>query len=291
MFTSLMVPLDGSPAAEGALPLATTVAARAHASLGVVAVHRSYVFDNPHAQNAWTLSSDPDREAKGVQREEAYLTEAAARATDGTSVAASTKVLPGSAVDPFVIASTILTAAEEAHVDLIAMTTRARGLVSRVGLGSVADELVRRSHVPVLLVPPADAAATLTHLLVPLDGSAPSEQILAPALDLARLLGARVTLMRVVSPKADTEAESFAYLEGVAAASRDDDLSIETYVVVARNPGDAILEAATLLEVDAIALATRGVGGLKRLVLGSVADKLVQAATLPILVRCPAPTA
>lgn len=299
MVASVLVPLDRSPLSEQALRVAVDLAGRAGASLEVVQVHRSTVLDDPHAEQAWMLKLDPEADAEVRRQEEAWLAEATERATAGTAVTPHTQVLSGSVVDAFAIAETILRAAEGVHADLIVMTTRARSLVTRVGLGSVADEVVRRSHVPVLLIPPskdeaeAVRAPALKEILVPLDGSALSEQILEPALGLARLTGARCTLLRVVLGKGGDQAlaDAEGYLERVAQAPRQGGLTVETRVVAAKNPGDAILDAAASLDADLIALATRGLGGFKRLVLGSVADTLVQRAGRPLMVRCPEPTA
>ncbi|MCA9879040.1 MAG: universal stress protein, partial [Thermomicrobiales bacterium] len=224
-----------------------------------------------------------------------HLAEAAQRATARSGLKVTTSVLGGSVSDPWAIAESIQASVEATHADLVVMTTRARGLVSRVGLGSVADQLVRRSHVPVLLVGQGEADGNpavrpLASFLVLLDGSALSEQILDPAFDLAALQGARCTLLRVVATEDDVAAAE-AYLAPLAAARRTAGVEVDVEVVVGRNPGDAILSAARRHDSDLIALATRGWGGFKRLVLGSVADTLVQRAQRPILVRCPTPPA
>jgi nucleotide-binding universal stress UspA family protein len=297
MFTSLLIPLDGSPVAELALPFAVAIAQRAGASLALVTVHRPYTLDDHHAQNAWMLKTDPKVEARVVDKEEAYLTEAAARTIVNTHVLTTTTVLSGSAVDAIAIANTILKHTERDNADLIVMTTRARGIVNRVGLGSVADALVRGSKTMILLIPSRhihDAGAqtpALSNILIPVDGSALSEQILDPALALARLMGARCTLLQVVSPMSGTEAKADQYLNHIASSPRAQGLSVHTEVVVAKKPANAILEVAQSHGSDLIALVTHGSGGFKRLMLGSVADKLIQQAHLPILVRSPAPSA
>lgn len=295
MFTSLLIPLDGSPVAELALPFAVAIAQQARASLALVTVHRPYPLDDHHAQNAWMLKTDPEVEAKVVDKEAAYLTEAAARTTINTHMPTTTTVLSGSAVDAIAIANTILAHTERDNADLIVMTTRARGIVNRVGLGSVADALVRGANTPILLIPSRDindtGAPTLRNILIPVDGSALSEQILDPALELARLMGARCTLLQVVSPMSGAEAQADQYLNDIASSPRARGLSIHTHVIVAKKPANTILEAAQSHGCDLIALVTHGSGGFKRLVLGSVADKLIQQAHLPILVRSPAPSA
>lgn len=299
MYASLLVPLDRSPVAELALPFAVAIAERAGAALELVEVHRSYVFDDPHAASAWGQKLDSGAEARIVAQEQHYLVDTAQRVTTGTSLSAATSVLSGSVVEPSSIADRLLEEAHRKSVDLIVTTTRVRGLPSRMGLGSVADELVRRSHVPVLLIwPSAEAAPSvpepaLDNFLIPLDGSPLSEEILVPALELARLMNARCTLLRVVAPKksgAQTQEEQAEeYLERIAATPREEGLQVQTRVVMQTHPAEAILNAAQTEESDLIALATHGYGGFKRLVLGSVADQIVRHAPLPVLVHCPAP--
>jgi nucleotide-binding universal stress UspA family protein len=295
MFASVLVPLDRSPVAELALPFAVTIAQRARAALEFVAVHHSYMFDDAHAANAWALKPDPEKEAEILREERAYLADTARRVTKGLSVAATTTVLSGSVVDSPAIADRILEQARTKSADLIVMTTHSRGVVSRLGLGSVADELVRRSHVPVLLIrpddhqPPRVPEPALDNILIPLDGSALSEKILARALPLARLMNSRCTLLRVIAPKSGEQEEQQAeqYLERLAATPRQQGVEVRARVVVAKHPVEAILNAAQTEKSNLIALATHGYGGFRRLVLGSVADKIVRHAPLPVLVHCP----
>src|SRR5262249_55044103 len=167
--------------------------------------------------------------------------------------------------------------------DLIVMATHGGRLLSRSGPGSVADELLRRTRVPVLLVRPGARAArmlpepVLDNVLIPLDGSALAEQVLPPALELARLMEARCSLVRVVgsspSPAAGVpdgvseQARAEAYLEGVAARARGQGLEVRTRVALARRAAEAILEEAAAQASNLIAVATHGRGGLRRLLL------------------------
>jgi nucleotide-binding universal stress UspA family protein len=95
-------------------------------------------------------------------------------------------------------------AATDAAADLIALSTRGPGGLSRALFGSVADAVLRHAPVPVLLVP--SRVSTAWHgkgeaqVLVPLDGSAFAEESLAPAAQVASLLGADLHLFRVVVP-------------------------------------------------------------------------------------------
>jgi nucleotide-binding universal stress UspA family protein len=81
--------------------------------------------------------------------------------------------------------------------------------------------------------------------------------------------------------------EAQAYLDRIAERLRAQSLTVQTRVVGHDKPAAAILDDAQKNAVDLIALATSGRGGLKRLLLGSVADKVVRGAVTPVLVYRP----
>jgi nucleotide-binding universal stress UspA family protein len=159
----------------------------------------------------------------------------------------------------------------------------------------VSDELIRHATVPLLLLPPGAATSgvfaepAIKNVLVPLDGSPLAERVLEPALDLAQAMETSCTLVRVIGPQAseDERVEAEAYLTRIAERLEERCLPIQTRAIAAANPAEAILR---LLPQDAgtvVAMATHGRGGLKRLVLGSVADKILRSSTTPMLVCRP----
>jgi nucleotide-binding universal stress UspA family protein len=297
MYLSLLVPLDRSSFAEHALPMALGIARRAHARLDLVEVHTLYSLEDSTA--GW-VSYEPERDVERKQREQLYLDATATWLTSVSPASVSTGVLPGSAVLSETVADSILERARASKADLIVIASHGRGPFSRVWAGSVADELIRRAGVPVLLVrsaataPPIFPEPTLDNILIPLDGSALAEQVLEPALDLAQLMEARCMLLRVIEPRSsphngapDGPAHEAAYLERVAARFREQGVPAEARVVVARHVAEAILQEAAAQGSDLIALATHGWGGLTRLLRGSVADRIVRAAASPVLVYRP----
>jgi nucleotide-binding universal stress UspA family protein len=304
MYLSILVPLNRSSFAEQALPLALSIARRANARLDLVEVHALYALEDPTA--GWVPCFGPERDAEYRRQEQRYLDGAATRLTSMSSVSVSTGVLSGSTVLAETVANSILARARAGKADLIVMATHGRGPFGRLGFGSVADELIRRAGVPVLLVRPGEMAADtipepiLDDILIPLDGSALAEQVLAPALDLARLTEAQCSLLRIIAHRSSArngarggspqEAEAEAYLKCVAAWVRKQGVQVRARVVVAPHVAEAILEEAAAQASDLIALATHGRGGLTRLLRGSVADRLVRAAASPLLVYCPSGT-
>jgi nucleotide-binding universal stress UspA family protein len=290
MFRTIVILLDGSPFAEQALPWALHLARRAGASLELVRGHVLYALTQPAA--AWA-PFDPVAEADCKQEERAYLDAVAHRVADAAPVSITETLVDGLETEG------ILQRVRDGRADLVVMATHGRGPLGRFFLGSVADVLVRETSVPVLLVRPhgagLDSGAAAEDVLVPLDGSPLAEQILGPAADLARLAGARCTLLRVLPPATFSgrsaaleevpHTRALAYLEAVAERLRGQGLSVQTRVVVAARPARAILREAR--EGTVIALATHGRGGVPRVVLGSVADKVIRAAPGPVLVYRP----
>src|SRR5262249_13967454 len=189
----------------------------------------------------------------------------------------------------------------------IVLSTRGRSGLGRWLYGSVADGVMRHAGVPVLLVPaackmrgwPIDRAL---RILVPLDFSALSEAVLPPATELAAPFGAEIVLLSVApqlmnagpygttyigyDSDADQE-ERRKYLEGIATGLRAAGHSVRARDAFGIVPV-VIQDVAEEEGVDLIAIATHGSGGATRLLTGSVATRVVQRATVPVLVVRPA---
>jgi nucleotide-binding universal stress UspA family protein len=182
------------------------------------------------------------------------------------------------------------------------MATHGRSGVGRMLYGSVADQVLRQAEVPVLLVPahidhdwPTDEPL---NILVPLDGSPLAEAALASALPLTEAFAAKIHLLRVAEPPTypmygdgyayipydeDADlAEARAYIEDQAAALRGRGLEVSATVLVG-TAGRTIEAFARDQDVDLIAMATHGLGGLGRLVLGSVATDVLRRGIAPML--------
>jgi nucleotide-binding universal stress UspA family protein len=301
MYRSLLLPLDGSALAEHALPWALSIARRAGATLHVALVHVSapvLYADSLPLGDVW--------DTKHLHQERAYLDGVVRRLAAASAVPVTATLLEGP-----VVADTLSGQATATGADLVVLTSHGRGPLSRFWLGSVADEMMRRAAPPLLLVRPREAAPDFTaepvlrHLLIPLDGSALAEQVLEPAVALGRLMQADYALVRSYGPRVSPgldpltyallaggsgerqEAEARAYLDRVAEQLKNQGLEVRTHVVFGQHPASAILDTAQRLAVDGIALATHGRRGLPRLLLGSVADKVLRGASVPVLVHHP----
>lgn len=305
MFHTLLVPLDGSDFSERSLPLARRLAREGASTLHLVQVHAPPV-PGPMLSSTQFEYQGLDLEAYAERHREemgAHLTPiAAALEADGVTVRPA--VLEGRVVDE------LADHAAAVEADLIVMTTHGRSGASRLWLGSVADGLVRHTHIPILMLRASESAGeaagsdALAHILVPLDGSDLAEHILDPAVALARATGARVTLAHVVSSNAALgtrlvpvlpddivriREQAQAYLTEIAAGLTADGMKVETKVVEGDSTAATITDLANEVGADLIALATHGYGGMRRAVLGSVADKVLRSSPLPLLVLRPRP--
>jgi nucleotide-binding universal stress UspA family protein len=315
MFRSILVPLDGSSFGEHALPLALSIACHSGAPLRIMLVHQflsTYYTGLPVSESVEERLLQNEKALR--QEERTYLENVASRVREASPVKVSIVFEEG------YVAARIKVHAVESKVDLVIMTTHARGTLGRFWLGSTADELVRELPMPVLLVHPKEQPAdfkqpmTFKNVLVPLDGTPEAEQMLEPATSMAKLFGADITLLRMVRPLLATsipvgmgtfsnvairmaedldklqkqlEQEALEYLEKVAQKLRANNLIVNTRIALADQPGVGVLAEAQQLGSDLIALETHGRRGLTRLFLGSVADKVLRGSTVPVLVHRP----
>jgi len=284
MFERIVVPLDGARLAERALGPAVSVAREdgAHVHLATVESPASVEFEP----------------AIGAFDAE-YLERVATQVRDAGVSDVSTERLVGPRVPDAIEAYR-----KRVGAGLIVMCTHGRGGVERAWLGSVADELVRASEAPVLLVraddedasPAGDLAAAkrFQRILVALDLSHFSRQALESA---ARLGGksASYVLAHVVPAPGETTSERLQKERALAEAKMNLEVQsfsaagyrVEANTDFAPTVAQGILDLATRSAADVIVIATHGRTGVGRLVLGSVADKVVRGADLPVMVVRP----
>lgn len=300
MYRQIVVPLDGSTFAEAALPLALALSRRTGARLHLVTVIeplRTFVYADVYAE--W--------EATAKEWSGEYLSAVSERISAHAGGAVTTALPTGHVVE------TLLAETQAREADVVVMATHGRGALSRAWLGSVADGFLHHADRPVLLIrpqegehPPATPADGFETLLVPLDGSELSESALAHAMELGELFGSAYHLTRVVSYPhdiaspyrphavrtnqdvlAEAKADSAEYLEGHAERMRRRGLRVTTSVAVDVQAGHGILTEAEAVGCDSIAMATHGRTGVRRLLLGSAADKVLRGTHLPLLLYRP----
>lgn len=297
MNRNIMVPVDGSPFSREAVLHGLRLASQSGAILRLVRIG-----------TAATITGSPDgfagenlrlREIHAAELGELYSIAAECRAHSTVSVTASLQYGP--------VVDTLIGYARRHNVDLIVMRSHGRKGFARAWFGSVADALIRESGIPVLVVKASSVATGLEdgfavkRILIPLDGSLLSEQSIEPAIALARVNGASITLLKVVTParKSNGQVQSAigpAPASDVAQDQRylnsclgelEKSLMVNRRVVVADDVAAAILETAEAMEADVIAMSTRGRGAIKRVTSGSVADIVVRESPVSTMVIHP----
>jgi nucleotide-binding universal stress UspA family protein len=298
-FSSVLVPLDGSELSEQALPFALAVVSGG----GSVTLLQVLPDAEPLRKPFGSVSMTADE----VQEMLGTLAEADLDRAEKHWASLAPKVKVTKTVVSGDAATAILETAKSVGADLIAMASTGRGALGRLTLGSVADRVVRTSDVPVLVVRGIDAPDTPTlpmvnRVIVPLDGSDRAMLAVPVAATVSRQLGAAIELIsavdlpQVVSPAmaygpafspefyAELEAESTRnageYLDDALAQLADQGIKAGKHVMIGSAVA-AILDFAK--HGDLIVMTSRGQGGFRRWILGSVSEKLVRDAQAPVL--------
>ena len=291
----IIVPLDGSATAEQAIPLAIAIALRAGSRIELVHVHDKGVLV---ANISMMDSRWEDERAMEMGSAIRVMAERLAHET-GLGVKAITLRGP--------TAPSLVQHAIDGAADLIVMTTHGRGGFSHAWFGSVAERVIHAATTPVLVVPASDhARATVSeplfrHVLLPIDREHAGAEAMQRALTLGTPGRTTYTLLTVVSafpmlPPAipgtgvfagdpDFErrgAAAKALLERIAAPARTAGADTEVRVVTHDRAAPAILDVAEST-IDLIVLPTHPRGAFSRALLGSVVDKVMRGATVPLL--------
>jgi nucleotide-binding universal stress UspA family protein len=292
MLHSIVVPLDGTPTSEESLPLADQIAAATGATVHLVRVIPT--------------SADPvyPHEGTGLPPKTRSDDPARARA-DLETLREGTLHIPAERIEVRVLEGEVLPSltayASEVDADLLLMGSKAPGPLGRILLGSVADEVVRSTHLPVLIVQAGRGrpAPSWSEMVVALDGSPAAKAVLAPVSALALAFDARITLLRVLavqiaggylpaSRAAEWEREmqeAERYLDRIRNRLRDRGLRTDSMVLTHPSPAGAICEVADEVGAGLVAMGTHGRGTIGSAVMGSVAQRVISEGPCPVLVR------
>jgi nucleotide-binding universal stress UspA family protein len=300
MFSTLVVPLDGSELAERALPYAVRFAAERSGRLVLVRA----ALGPPPSGLDWER-----QQLAAMEEATAYL--AGVAETVATRVPVTTAPLYGHPVDE------ILAVVRQFDADSIVMATHGRTGLAHLLYGSVAEAVLARSPVPVFVVharpgeapaPPFNSASA--RVMVPLDGSAFAEAVLPAALEIVGDAG-ELVLTSVAAPPDRVERderghvrayldqqeegitrEAFDYLRRIQAKLRQQRPELHvTLDVRIGDPAAGIAIAEVARGADLVVMATHGRTGLRRAVRGSVAGAVLATGSVPVLLVSPAVSA
>jgi nucleotide-binding universal stress UspA family protein len=299
MVQHILVTLDGSAIAEQALPHAAMLARLLGARLTLARVPETMVVPVASA-GIWITRETEPHEARA--HAEAYLAEVATRAElGGLDVQVALPQHP--------VVSGLVEAIAATGADLVVLTTHGHSGITHMLLGSVASKLVQHAHAPVYVVPARESPGgppRLGTLVVPLDGSANGELALPVTADLARRAGAAIRLVRVptvpayLTVFADTAAmipahlqqraiEAEGYLSDVAAGLAGQGLNVAADVEMALEGGveKVVVDYATAQHADLILLCSHGQSGISRMIMGSIADRILRLSECAVWVVRP----
>ncbi len=307
MYEKVLVTLDGSELAEVVLPWTSQVACTAGTKEVVLLT---------------VIEGDRERQrrlAEGYLRDQAAQLEAACEERGGTPPTMRGSTVLSESIG---VASTILRFVEENSIDLIMISTHGRSGIDRWLMGSVAEKVLRGADVPLFLVCATDdcraRSISLNRILVPLDGSELAEKALLYAEHLTKCSSGQITLLYVkplqgaatgvgereaplatpprvestpAQNKDDREISALrihrgqdmtTYLGSIADGLGGASIEVETKIE-AGHPDQQIIALAEQGSMDLIVMSTHGRTGLNRWAFGSVADRVLHGAPVPIL--------
>ena len=274
MYKKIVVPLDGSPLAEVALPYAEEIAGKIGSEMVLLSVLAAEEQDEYQRHYAY-MEKVVDLTMHQVKK---YTQD---NGHGDCAVCTATRVgNPAEGILDFI---------DKGHLCLVIMATHGRSGLSRWAIGSVADKVVRSTtRQPMLLIrakgahPDVRAKRIFKKALLPLDGSAESEAVMPMITTMAAALQMELTLLRVV-PRMNHSLPSIeSYLQDWCQRLEEKGIS-SRYEVRAGAPADHIIDLADESASDLVAMATHthAIGNLWPL--GSIAQKVLLGGNTPLL--------
>lgn len=306
-YRRITVPLDGTRESEYALRWAADIARRTRCPVDLVHVVTLPSVPAVNAASVVAAHTTDEERATAAQRLTRLADEMTRRGLDAHGI-----VLDGSA--PSALADHV----RATQTDLVVITTHDRGRIEHLLFGSVSESLARHAEVPVLVVhatgqePSFDVPVDVKRVLLPIDGSAFSEQMIPHAAAFASVMQAEVVVLGVLQPvlavanvMIDTGPDPLVPLSHAPNGAEHDQppapeldqaartirevsgVTASTVVLSDGQPARAIVDYANHHDVDVIAMTTHGRGAFQRAVAGSVADAVLRHSRVPLLLYRP----
>lgn len=287
MFNRILVPLDGSNLAELALPYAEELAGALSSEVDLVEVceHKDSQHRHMHQLYIEKMAELVRNRIKEV----------------GPIVKVKPVVLDGES------AAEIIGYAEKNSIRLIIMATHGRSGIMRWAMGSVANKVLHRISMPMLLIRAKapilkeGKGEMFSKIVIPLDGSNTSEVVLPYVRELTEKLKSEVILFQAIAlgqhvhtiggldyvrfteqQVESMKTEAKRYLEKVSSKLMDTKATIRSEVKV----GDAaqeIIKFTDEIHACLVAISTHGRSGIRQWILGSVTNKVLQSGNAHVL--------
>jgi nucleotide-binding universal stress UspA family protein len=283
MYENILLPFDGSEGAAEVLHHASELAHWADATIQVL-----YVADS--TRDSVTVVDGQTVDTLVQQGED--LVDEAAKTLDTLRVSYDTDVVQGNP------APTIVEYAERYDQDLVIMPTHGREGISRYLVGSISEKVVRLSSVPVLTVrmqPDETLVFPYEDILIPTDGSTAATYAADHLVELSAALDATVHVLSVVdtttlgldvrSTISGKESEKVATdaVETVISEAETRGVANTVRHIEHGTPAEVILDSIESSDIHAVGMGTTGRRGTDRILLGSVAEKTVRSAPVPVM--------
>ena len=283
MYENILLPYDGSEGAAEVLHHASEIAHWADATIQVL-----HVADTMHDSVTVVDGETVDV----LERKGEDIVEEAAKTLDTLGVSYDTDVVQGNP------APTIVDYAERYGQDLIVMPTHGREGISRYLIGSVSEKVVRLSPIPVLTVrmqPDETLEFPYENILIPTDGSDAATHAAEHVLSLAASLDATVHVLSVVEEAAvgldvrsaistkESEQAATDAVETIVSEAETRGVTNTVRHIEHGTPVEETLDCIASTDIHAIGMGTTGRRGTDRILLGSVAEKTVRSAPVPVM--------
>jgi nucleotide-binding universal stress UspA family protein len=282
--TKMLVATDGSRDAGVAATTAVGLAKATDSELHMVTVAEEY----PHYEAYCSLAERSRQVAQGVldkqRREIENLGGKVARSHLRTGTAAEE----------------VVSLAEEIGAGLVVMGSRGRGRIRRLAMGSVSHSLVRHAHCPVMVVR-EEAVSFPTRILLATDASEEAHLAAIAAADVAERTGSELHVAHIGEVRPVYHPERHGYLARYEELQERAQRLLDGQVDMIKSTGGTVARAhlrvgrpdeeiALLGEetgANLIVMGSRGLGGIRRALMGSISDSVVRHAHCPVLVVRP----
>lgn len=319
MFKKILVPLDGSEHSRKIVGWATGLAGALNAEIVLLSVIDPEEIEILEATTRAIDQSSADSSGRQVERTPSDVIDDAIAQAEKDLQAEADRVTSAGVVAKISVgagspAEVIVSEAHAREVDVIAMATRRESALARGVLGSVTDRVLHSTPTPIFTLYPgelhdfADTSSGPARVIVPLDGSTLSESAVQPAVEIAKAAKAEIVFTEVlrlpffgvgvagIEYGAGDYAGDFGidsqkneiteYLNGFVQDAEATGLTASANIRTG-SPSQQIVDEAAEHENSIVVMGSHGSGGLKRWVVGSVADKVIRSARRPVLVIPP----